>query len=62
MASETDQIPNVVDGAVVDEGKTHSGGESDVPVTSSSSNKTVAKMVNKTTPHDVRLLEEVDDH
>jgi hypothetical protein len=50
MASETDQIPNIAGGAIVDEGKAHSGGESDVPVASSSSNEVVAKMANKTTP------------
>jgi hypothetical protein len=50
MASETDQIPNVAGGAVVDEGKTHSRGESDVLTASSSSNEVIVKMANKTTP------------
>jgi hypothetical protein len=49
MASETDWIPNITGEAVVNEGKTHSAGESDVSMTSSSSNEAVAKMVNKTT-------------
>jgi hypothetical protein len=50
MASETDRIPNIVVEVVVNAGKTHSAGESDVPVASSSSNEAVVKMVNKTTP------------
>jgi hypothetical protein len=49
MASRADQIPNVIGGAIIDEGKTHSGGESDVLTTSSSSKEAIAKMVNKTT-------------
>jgi hypothetical protein len=51
MANKTDRIPNIIGEAIVDEGKTHFGGESDVPTTSSSSNEAVAKMANRTTPH-----------
>jgi hypothetical protein len=50
MANETNRIPNVTGEAVVDEGKTHSRGESDVLMASSSSNEAIAKMANKTTP------------
>jgi hypothetical protein len=50
MASETDQIPNVAGRVVVDVGKTHSRGESDILTASSSSNEVIVKMANKTTP------------
>jgi hypothetical protein len=42
MASETDRIPNVAGEAIVDEGKTHSGGGSDISASSSSSNEAIA--------------------
>jgi hypothetical protein len=50
MAGETDQIFHVVDEPIVNESKSDSGTESDVPAASSSSNMAVAKMVDKTTP------------
>jgi hypothetical protein len=50
MAGETDQIFHAVDKPIVNESKSDSGTESDVPAASSSSNMAVAKMVDKTTP------------
>jgi hypothetical protein len=50
MADETDQTLHVASEAVVDVAKTTSGGESNVPAASSSSNAVVEKMATKTTP------------
>jgi hypothetical protein len=50
MASEADQTFNVLGEPIIDENKSASGVESDVPTVSSSSNAAAAKMVNKTTP------------
>jgi hypothetical protein len=50
MVGETDQTLHVVGEAIIDEAKTASRVESDVPATSSSSNAAIEKMANKTTP------------
>jgi hypothetical protein len=50
MAGETYQTLHIIDEAIVDEAKTASRAESDVPVASSSSNVAAAKMTNKTNP------------
>jgi hypothetical protein len=50
MAGEADQILHVTDEPVINKSKSDSEMESDVLVTSSSSNMTAAKMVDKTTP------------
>jgi hypothetical protein len=50
MADEADQTLHATGEPAVDENKSASGSESDVPMTSSSSNAVVVKMVNKSTP------------
>jgi hypothetical protein len=50
MTCETDQTLNVFDEPVIDENKSASGAESDVLTASSSSNVSIAKMADMTTP------------
>jgi hypothetical protein len=50
VVGEADQILRVIDEPVINESKSDSEMESDVPVASSSSNMAVAKMKDKTTP------------
>jgi hypothetical protein len=50
MAGETDQILCIADEPIVNESKSDFETESNVPVTSSSSNMAVAKMADMTTP------------
>jgi hypothetical protein len=50
MAGETGQILHVTDEPIVNESKSDSRMGSDISVVSSSSNMTVAKMADKTTP------------
>jgi hypothetical protein len=49
MASEVDQIPHVTDEPIINENKSDSEMESNVPVISSSSNVAAVKMAEKTT-------------
>jgi hypothetical protein len=67
MAGEADQIPHVADEPIVNENKSHSEIESDVPVTFSSSNIAGMKMAEKTTPEMVdywkkTMITEADRH
>jgi hypothetical protein len=50
MAGEANQILQVADGPIINESKSDSGMESDVPTSSSSSNMATTNMVDKTTP------------
>jgi hypothetical protein len=50
MTCETDQTLNIFDEPVIDENKSASGAESDVLTASSSSNVSIAKMADMTTP------------
>jgi hypothetical protein len=50
MASETDQIHRAAIEPIINNSKSDSGIESDIPAASSSSNMATAKMADKTTP------------